>query len=103
MIPGAINSSLRNRRMKYPEELEELFNDPLLAEVKPAPRTLTADDRLAEKLLCINEYIRRTGNPPSMTGDFEEKKLCRSLKALKNHPSVSSLKAYDEFNVLNIE
>lgn len=89
--------------MKYPEELEELFNDPLLADVKPTPKALTADDRLAEKFLYINEYIRKTGNPPSMTGDFEEKKLCRSLKAILNHPSVSSLKIYDEFNLLNIE
>ena len=44
--------------MEYPKELEELFNDPLLADVKPASKPLTADDRLAEKLLCINEYIK---------------------------------------------
>lgn len=89
--------------MEYPKELEELFNDPILADVKPAPRALTADDRLVEKLLCINEYIRRTGNIPSITGDFEEKRLCRSLEAILNHPSVYSLKIYDEFNLLNIE
>lgn len=89
--------------MEYPKELEELFKDPILADVKPAPRPLTADERLAEKLLCINEYIRRTGNRPSMNGDFEERKLCRSLEAILSHPSVSSLKDYDEFNLLNIE
>ena len=50
--------------MEYPKELEELFNDPLLADVKPASKPLTADDRLAEKLLCINEYIKRTGHLP---------------------------------------
>lgn len=89
--------------MEYPEELDELFNDPILADVKPAPRSLTADDRLAEKLLCINEYIKRTGHQPLMNGDFEEKKLCRSLEAILNHSSVSSLKVYDEFDLLNIE
>ena len=89
--------------MEYPKELEELFNDPLLADVKPASKPLTADDRLAEKLLCINEYIKRTGHRPLPGGNLEEKKLCRSLEAIQNHRSVSSLKDYDEFNLLNIE
>ena len=89
--------------MEYPKELEELFNDPLLADVKPASKPLTADDRLAEKLLCINEYIKRTGHCPLPGGNLEEKKLCRSLEAILNHPSVSLLKNYDEFNLLNIE
>ena len=89
--------------MEYPKELEELFNDPLLADVKQASKPLTADDRLAEKLLCINEYIKRTGHRPLPGGNLEEKKLCRSLEAILNHPSVSSLKNYDEFNLLNIE
>lgn len=60
--------------MEYPKELEELFNDPLLADVKPASKPLTADDRLAEKLLCINEYIKRTGHRPLPGGNLEEKK-----------------------------
>ena len=33
--------------MDWPEELLEIFDDPLLADVRPKPKAPTPDDRLA--------------------------------------------------------
>ena len=41
--------------MDWPEELLEIFDDPLLADVRPKPKAPTPDDRLAQKLLEINK------------------------------------------------
>lgn len=36
--------------MDWPEELLEIFDDPLLADVRPKPKAPTPDDRLAQKI-----------------------------------------------------
>ena len=35
--------------MEWPKELLEIFDDPLMADVRPKPKTPTPDDRLAQK------------------------------------------------------
>ena len=48
---GIYNSTFQ--KMDWPEELLEIFDDPLLADVRPKPKAPTPDDRLAQKLLEI--------------------------------------------------
>ena len=81
------------------KELLLLFDDPLFVNVKVPAKPLTADDRMVEKLLAINAFVRENDREPSTTGNFEEKKLARSLKALRESGN-ESLKDWDEFGLL---
>lgn len=85
--------------MDINNELLLLFDDPLFVSVKVPPKPLTADDRMVEKLLAINAFVRDNGREPLATGNFEEKKLARSLNALRESEN-DSLKNWDEFNLL---
>ena len=76
-----------------------MFDDPLFVNVKVPAKPLTADDRMVEKLLAINAFVRENDREPSTTGNFEEKKLARSLKALRESGN-ESLKDWDEFGLL---
>lgn len=89
--------------MEYPQNLLELFDDPLLTDVKPMPIPLTVDDRLKEKLFAVNHYVRKTGRIPSSNGTFEEKRMYRSLVALRTHEAVAGLKEWDEYHLLDIK
>lgn len=76
-----------------------MFDDPLFVNVKVPAKPLTADDRMVEKLLAINAFMRDNDREPSATGNFEEKKLARSLKALRESGN-GNLKDWDEFGLL---
>ena len=54
---------------------------------------------MVEKLLAINAFVRDNGREPEATGSFDEKKLARSLKALRESGN-ESLKDWDEFGLL---
>lgn len=86
--------------MDINKELLLLFDDPLFVNVKVPAKPLTADDRMVEKLLAINAFVRENDREPSTTGNFEEKKLARSLKALRESGN-ESLKEWDEYGLLN--
>lgn len=85
--------------MDINKELLLLFDDPIFANVKVPAKPLTADDRMVEKLLAINTFVRDNDREPSATGSFEEKKLARSLKALRESGN-ESLKDWDEYELL---
>jgi len=85
--------------MDINKELLLLFDDPLFANVKVPAKPLTADDRMVEKLLAINAFVRDNGREPSATGCFDEKKLARSLKALRESGN-ENLKSWDEYGLL---
>ena len=86
--------------MDINKELLLLFDDPLFANVKVPPKPLTADDRMVEKLLAINAFVRENGREPLASGNFEEKKLARSLKALRESGN-KSLEEWDEYKLLS--
>lgn len=85
--------------MDINKELLLLFDDPLFANVKVPAKPLTANDRMVEKLMAINAFVRDNGREPSATGSFDEKKLVRSLKALRESGN-ESLKSWDEYGLL---
>lgn len=85
--------------MEWPEELIEIFNDPLLVDVRPKPKAPTPEDRVAQKLLEINTWVAEHGSEPCMDGGLKEKLLAVSLKALRAQ-ATDSLRQYDEYHLL---
>lgn len=71
--------------MEWPTELLELFDDPLLANVKPAPAPVTADDRTQKKIEQLRAWIDANGREPSLESkNITEKLLSKSLETLRN-------------------
>lgn len=87
--------------MEYPKELLELFDDELLADVRPKPRPVTVDDRLAEEYRKVAGFYLREGRLPGKDGDFNEKLLARSWNALKTKHT-DSLRLIDELNLMEL-
>ena len=85
--------------MDWPKELLEIFDDPLLADVRPKPKAPTPDDRLAQKLLEINKWVAEHGSEPSMARSLNEKLLAVALKSLRAK-ATDSLLQYDEYHLL---
>ncbi len=69
--------------MEWPEELLELFDDPLLAGVRPPATRATADDRQQKKIDDIQKWIEQNGREPQRSGPLAEKLLAVSLETLK--------------------
>lgn len=89
--------------MEWPEELLELFDDPILEGVCPKAALITPDDRRVKSLLEITEWAAaHNGLAPQNKGDLKEKMLARSLSALRRDAH-EELKAYDRFNLLEEE
>lgn len=84
--------------MDWPKELLDLFDDPLLADVKLKPQPLTAADRKVQKLQEVAAWIAENGHEPQATGDLNEKLMCRALSALRQDKEL--LKPYDTTNIL---
>jgi hypothetical protein len=86
--------------MEWPKELLELFDDPLLDDVRPKAAPLTADDRRVKKLLEITQWSETHGNRiPCNEGDLKEKMMAHSLEALRKD-GCEALTAYDRLNLL---
>ena len=86
--------------MDWPKELLEIFDDPLLADVRPKPKAPTPDDRMAQKLLEVNKWMAEYGREPSsMAHGLKEKLAAASLKSLRAKAN-DSLRQYDEYHLL---
>lgn len=88
--------------MNWEQELISLFDDGLLVDVRPLVPKITADDRLTQSFLEINQWIEFNKREPlEDCEDFKEKILYRRLKNLREDISKSAyLKDYDQFNLL---
>lgn len=84
--------------MDWPQELLDIFDDPLLADVKPKPQPMTANDRKVQKLQEVSAWIVENGREPQSNGNMAEKMLCRALAALRKEKE--SLEPYDTNNIL---
>lgn len=86
--------------MEWPQELLDLFDDPLLDDVHPKAAPITPDDRRVKTLLEITEWAEaHDGCAPQNNGDLKEKLLARSLAALRRDAN-ENLKSYDRLNLL---
>lgn len=89
--------------MEWPQELLELFDDPLLDGVRTKEARLTANDRRVKTLLEITEWCEaHGGRPPSRRGaDLKEKQFARNLVALRRD-AVDMLEPYDRLGILKM-
>lgn len=89
--------------MEWPQELLELFEDPILYGIRPKAAPITPDDRRVKTLIEITEWVEENnGRLPNNKGDFKEKMMARSLAALRRDATVE-LMAYDKINLLKEE
>lgn len=71
--------------MNWENELINLFEDPLLADVRPLPPRVTSDDLLSESFIEIINWIEENGREPlNESEDFNERSLFRRLKNLRS-------------------
>lgn len=84
--------------MAWPQELLDIFDDPLLADVKPKPQPLTANDHKVQKLQEVTEWMAENGREPQSDGSLAERILCRALAALRKEKEL--LEPYDTNNIL---
>lgn len=64
--------------MEYPEELLNIFEDPIFDNVRPKAQSITVDDRLIKKLEEISCWIEANDRLPSITGNFKERGMLRA-------------------------
>ena len=69
--------------MEWPQELLELFDDPLLDGVRPKVAALTPDDRIQQKLAEVNEWIAKNGREPRKDGNLKEKMMFAAMTKLR--------------------
>ena len=91
------------KTMSWSEDLLEIFNSPILAEVKPFAERVTSDDRLVESFVEVCDWVLASGREPKEEGaDFNERKLFRRLLSIRSDDEkVAFLKAHDIANILN--
>lgn len=85
--------------MEWPVDLLELFDDPILASVRPKAAAPTASDRMVAKLYELTEWVETNGRLPQRSGSLKEKLLAASLDALRREGD--ALRAYDRLDILS--
>ena len=69
--------------MEWTKELKELFDDPLLADVRPMVVVPTFSDRKNKQVAELEAWIAAHGREPQRNGDLTEKRMWARLKALR--------------------
>ena len=69
--------------MKWPKELIEIFDDPLLEGVRPKAAAPTANDRMQQKLAEVNNWIAQNGREPRNDGNLKEKMMYAAMTTLR--------------------
>ena len=69
--------------MEWTKELKELFDDPLLADVRPMAVAPTFSDRKDKQVAELEAWIAAHGREPQRNGDLTEKRMWARLTALR--------------------
>lgn len=69
--------------MEWPKQLLEIFDDPLLDGVRPKAAAPTADDRMASKLMELNNWMEKHGRKPRNEGDLKERMMWAAMQGLR--------------------
>ena len=89
--------------MEWPKELLELFDDPLLDDVRPKASAPTPQDRMAQKLVEVSDWVEAYGREPQRKGgDLEEKMMWAALNGLRKQTDKATLKVFDRLNLLDL-
>lgn len=87
--------------MDIEKELQDIFNDPLFADVKPTELKPTSDDRLLKSFEEINSFYELHHRLPSETKGMKEKLLFSRLQGFLNDvDKVNQLLPCDRFELL---
>lgn len=70
--------------MEYPQNLLDLFDDPMLEGVRIPTQRQTADDRVQRQIDELRAWIETHDREPLATGPIQEKMMAVRLKTLKN-------------------
>ena len=65
--------------MEWPNELLEVFQDPLLDDVRPKVSAPHASDRIAKAQSELDAWIEQHGREPRRDGDLKEKMMWARL------------------------
>ena len=69
--------------MEWTKELKELFDDPLLADVRPMVVAPTFSDRKDKQVAELEAWIAAHGREPQRNGDLTAKRMWARLQALR--------------------
>ena len=69
--------------MEWPKELIDLFEDPLLDDVRPKVVAPTFSDRKDKQVAELEAWIAEHGREPQRNGDLTEKRMWARLTALR--------------------
>ena len=69
--------------MEWTKELKELFDDPLLADVRPMVVAPTFSDRKDKQVAELEAWIAAHGREPQRNGDLTEKRMWARLEGLR--------------------
>ena len=88
----------------FEKELEDILNnDPLdLLKVKPKVSVITADERLIQSFIEIQEFYSTHQRPPEESTDIKERQLWMRLSHIKDdYEKCMALKEYDTCGLLD--
>lgn len=89
--------------MEWPKELLDIFDDPILDDVRPKAAPLTLDDKRVKAFMEVTQWSEDNGNrKPKNDGDLKERIMARTLMAL-GRDSKDLLADYDRLNLLKEE
>ena len=89
--------------MEWPKELLDIFDDPILDDVRPKVAPLTLDDKRVKAFMEVTQWSEENGNrKPKDDGDLKERIMARTLMALRRD-SKDFLADYDRLNLLKEE
>jgi hypothetical protein len=71
--------------MEWPKELLEIFEDPLLDDVRPKVQAITPNDRMSQKLFDLQERIKQHGREPQQNGNLKEKMMWATMIGLQKN------------------
>ncbi|MDD4514829.1 hypothetical protein [Massilibacteroides sp.] len=90
--------------MDWPKDLLDIFDEPEFANTHPISPKMTADDRIKEAFLAINEWYSVHRREPSIDADRPERTYAMQLKGIRETDwKREYLRTLDEFNLLDGE
>ena len=88
--------------INWDKELEKIFADPLLADVKAPQKKVTSNDRLIAGFQQIVDFAESHGRLPQKSDDREERALYNQLAGIrKDSKKVKRCKPYDTAGILD--
>ena len=90
--------------INWDKELEKIFADPLLADVKTPQKKVTSSDRLMAGFQRIIDFVESHGRLPQKSDDREERALYNQLAGIRKDPKKAErCRPYDTAGILNKE